>query len=127
MVFVILAAGIILIILGIMRGSIESNDLPEEDKDNTLFDNVLSDNLVLQRLDGIDEKLLKLEDAAAKVQDMVSAINSGIVMSSISDSDVMDVNQQINLLKSKGLNVEEIAAALGIKKGEVLLRLGMKK
>lgn len=127
MVYVILAAGIILIILGLRGDILRHEVLPEKANDDTAFDNVLSDNLVLQKLDSIDEKLLELKSEMDAVKGAVSAINMAAVADDGPELEAMDVNQQVTVLKNKGLNIEEIAAILGVKKGEILLRLGMKK
>lgn len=136
MVYFILVAGIVLIFLGIRKDNGKAEATAEkaggeaeyEVKTDGQFESLLSENLLLMRLDNIDKRLSSMEDAIKMGRKdkedngtSMGEFNPGIF------SETDDINTKIAALKSDGMSVEEIASKLNITKGEVLLRLGMRK
>jgi len=139
MAYILLIAGIILIIYGFTGCLRDSNTdyadtVSTEVHDKGAFDSVLQNIEVLRKLDVINEKIDTLstlvgrsmtqsiaqyEDAPSKNRDMDFAGDTSAAASSL--------NERIISLKNQGKDIEEIASELGLMKGEVLLRLGMRK
>ncbi|KPU44708.1 hypothetical protein OXPF_17940 [Oxobacter pfennigii] len=156
MQYIVFAVGIILIIIGV-RGSqkrsepvvekaAEEQEIPKpefvfqvlgyEEK----FKEFLEESDIMYKLDTLEDKLDLLWSEIGRlkesreVKEEVKAIEETYTIDhkentqlKLNKDDLKDVNKQAALLKDEGLSVEEIADRLGILKGEVLLRLGMKK
>lgn len=132
MVYVILIAGIVLIICSFIRnnsikGRAAEEDIGLESSGPVQFEGMLNENLMLKKLDSLEEKLVYMEEAFEELKDKIADSTPGIENIEIDTNNLKDTNTRILVLKDKGLNVEEIASILGLTKGEVLLRLGMKK
>lgn len=132
MIYIILIIGIILIIYGAIGSLRDGQSRSVSDyrpAEPHSFDDLLSSRLIIQRLDGIEEKIDRLHDEYAKIRPKtIESINE------VNDTQINlrkqvfdDLNRQIYIMKSEGMDIEEISNKLGILKGEVLLRLGMKK
>ena len=136
MIYILLIAGIILVIYGLI--GLKNYDVPQKLKSNNLktqsmsmeFENMLSSSIILGRLDAIENKLDELGSIAGRAQDnnIQGVIDKySNTQLNIKYESIDDINKQIFKMKDYGNSVEEIADRLGIKKGEVLLRLGMRK
>lgn len=118
--YVFLAAGVILIFLGSRIMSAQKNNkvdtitqVPEP------FERMLSSDLILQKLNNIEDRLGVIEDSiGSRIEDAKEDIKNN------ADS---DINSKIAHMMENGFTVDEISEKYGITKGEVLLRAGLKR
>lgn len=142
MVYVILALGIICVFFGIkgLNKADKTSPAAEETGKKDDFTAYLSDSMLLKKLDSIEEKLdLLCADAntdASDIGEIPEPDSSEISETDSHDSDDSydsyesskeDINEKIAAMRDKGAAVEDIASCFGMTKGEVLLRLGMKR
>jgi hypothetical protein len=134
MLYILLAAGIILLIFGLTglngSGMLKYHDNENLKTKNVEFENILSSSIILERLNVIENKLDLLGSSISKPRsyDIENIIEKyGNTQLNINAENISDINMQIFSMKDNGMSVEKIADRLGIKKGEVLLRLGMRK
>lgn len=127
MEYIFLAAGIILVIVGSTRILSQKN----KDCNNPLaeaepFENIFSDDLILQKLNSIEDRLQIIEDRIEKPSLSIEDSSDNAVQCP-EDDDGSDINSQIAMMMGRGFTVDEISEKYGITKGEVLLRAGLKK
>lgn len=128
MVYILLLTGIVLIVYGLL-GTL-NNQVFESPKAPAFseFDSLLTDNLILEKLNGIEEKIDELENSIERLRDKKEENKSeNTTQFNLGKEYLNDTNREVFILDREGQSVEEIASKLGITKGEVLLRLGMKK
>lgn len=144
MEYILLIIGIALIIYSIV-GKLKEKDEPNnpnrtdyyngEDKS---FDNVLEQKIILERLDDIENKIDYIYDKYKYIEN--KKLELDIKNSDIFEDDQHEaeayaeakveediINKIIFKLKDEGADIEDIAQKTGMLKGEVLLRLGMRK
>jgi hypothetical protein len=125
MAYVLLIFGIALTIYGLIGMKI--SDKPKiQSKDGTEFDQLITSRMLLEKLDAIEEKL----ELIAGAENEENYNDMEYEEDSTADGEIledMDINRQIALMNEKGMSVETIAQKMGMLKGEVLLRLGLKK
>lgn len=142
MAYVLLIIGIILIIYALKTTSKNKEIIIEdtvniEVRDNGLFDSVFQSSEVLRRLDSISEKIDLLSTVIdsnqnsnydlKRIEDLVHSHKTQLNITQEDMSNNNDINKKIKKLRNEGMGIEEIANEVGLMKGEVLLRLGMKK
>jgi hypothetical protein len=131
MPYIIFSAGIILIIyaiIGLRREGFNLKGLGGE-MEGGEFARVLSENLYIKRLDSIEKKLdtlLGIESVEDKEAEGVPVEERNTQLN-IRDIYLTEINREIYRMQSEGAGIEDIAARTGQTKGEILLRLGMKK
>ena len=131
MEYILLIIGIALIIYGIV-GKFKKKDEPIE-LDNTIkdndegksFDSIFAQNIILDRLDDIENKIDYIYDKYKDVENTDTLVDDQQEIKKIDEEDT--INKIIFKLKDGGADVEDIAQKTGMLKGEVLLRLGMRK
>lgn len=126
--YILLAAGIVLIIFGSRKLSASKND----EENSTIassepFEKMFSGDLILKKLDDIESRLNNIEDRIIKPVGDVREINDDIIYKDLKDNVDEDINSKISEMKENGFTVDEISEKYGITKGEVLLRAGLKK
>lgn len=132
MTYILLIAGLLLVLYGIKGYKRHEKTGPViEQKIQSPgggFDDLLSGSIIIKRLDELENKMDKMASA-------IYSRNTGICdnpegddsMSGQGKYDTGDINMNISMMKRDGMEIEEIAAVTGLTKGEILLRLGMKK
>lgn len=138
MAYLLLAIGIGLVIYA-LKGIDAENNPKAQDKKNMpssqedLFGQMLFQREVLQRLDAIEEKLISggrgdIRDGSQQfyIYNQKTLEKDG-EKSNNHEPSLEDLNEKIRAMKNEGADIEEISEKLGIMKGEVLLRLGIKK
>lgn len=128
MVYIIFAAGVILFIYGLM--GMHTKELPKDIGDNSHkgFDSMVSDNLLIIKIGELENKLTDIENFLHRLEyNKDDAKNENITQINIKKEYLNDMNREIFILNSEGMSVEDISEKLQITKGEVLLRLGLKK
>ena len=131
MEYILLIIGIALIIYGIV-GKFKKKDEPIE-LDNTIkdndedksFDSIFAQNVILERLDDIENKIDYIYDKYKDVENTDTLVDDQQEIKKIDEEDT--INNIIFKLKDGGADIEDIAQKTGMLKGEVLLRLGMRK
>ena len=138
MAYLLLAIGIGLVIYA-LKGIDAENNPKAQDKKNMpssqedLFGQMLFQREVLQRLDAIEEKLISggrgdIRDGSQQfyIYNQKTLEKDG-EKSNNHEPSLEDLNEKIRAMKNEGADIEEISEKLGIMKGEILLRLGIKK
>lgn len=138
MAYVLFVVGIILIIWSI-KGENKAPRTTKMESQNTAntvtFDNILEKSDILERLATIEEKLSDViqDDEGTHIVDEDEAEPEDTKEQVIKDEAQelkehnLDLNKKIQLMKSQGMDIGDIADMLGTTKGEVLLRLGITK
>lgn len=130
MAYFLFVAGVLLIILSIRISLKRPENIMHTDGtliDDGQFEDIFTGSVVSGRLEKMDERLSSLENIMSELRDILGSVAAGMDSVSVPDSEPGDINARVQNLKKKNLSAEEIASTLGITKGEVLLRLGMKK
>ncbi|HBM81485.1 MAG: hypothetical protein QME45_02500 [Clostridiales bacterium] len=121
MEYILLSAGIILVVVGINGCRNSKKNRTDKSKRDSKFQDYLSQDVIAERLDEIDEKI---DTLISGIEPYLEQENKE-VNTKVMDND--DINEKITELKNNGASIEEIAEKLNITKGEVLLRLGIKR
>jgi len=128
MVYILLLIGIALIVYGFL-GTLNNQEFESPKAPiSSEFDSLLTDNLILEKLNGIEGKIDGLENSIErlKYKKEESKVENATQFY-LGKEYLNDTNREVFILDREGHSVEEIASKLGITKGEILLRLGMKK
>jgi hypothetical protein len=140
MEYIILIIGIALIVYGMVGEFREKDDTAQlaqpimtagtsgSNKDNNedkSFDSIFAQNIILDRLDDIENKIDYIYDKYKDVENTDTLLDDQQEIKKIDEEDT--INKIIFKLKDGGADVEDIAQKTGMLKGEVLLRLGMRK
>jgi hypothetical protein len=131
MPYIIFSAGMILIIyaiIGLRREGFDDKSSKGE-MGGGEFARVLSENLYIRRLDSIEKKLDALlgTEKAEEEEVMETPPEERNTQLNIRDIYLTEINREIYRMQNEGAGIEDIAARTGLTKGEILLRLGMKK
>lgn len=125
--YVLLAAGIVLIVLGSrIINARKSNTEKSTAAVPESFENMFSSDLILQKLNNIESRLNTIEDNIKPAND-IRATNDDILYEDLKNNVDSDINSKIAEMKENGFTVDEISEKYGITKGEVLLRASLKK
>lgn len=131
MIYIILAAGMALAVYGVMglrqkdMGYISETE-PVVNRDQ--FREILIGSEIVHRLETIEEKIDALGSMSIHHAEDTVVYNEPVrTQFNVKPEEVNDLNRRILRMKNDGMDIEEIASSMGIMKGEVLLRLGMKR
>lgn len=132
MEYILLVAGIVLVIYGLVgfkKKGANINPVVDSSYRKDSFDMMVLGSDVIRRLEIIEEKIdkLKKDREYSPVEEEYMIEEPVATQFNIKPEEVNDLNHQILRMQNDGMDVEEIANSLGLMKGEVLLRLGIKK
>lgn len=132
MAYILLIAGLLLVLYGIKGYNVhektEAANRQGTQPSGGGFDDLLSGSIIIKRLDELENKVDKIASAIyGQTPEAYNNPETGSDIVGQGEYDTGDINMKIYMMKNGGMNIEEIAAATGLTKGEILLRLGMKK
>lgn len=139
MAYIVLIVGILLVFYGANGLKHEKNTFEKHfdaSLKNNDFKDILSQDVIIKRLDELDMKIEKIsseieemhreadEEDIMEVQDMRDENETDAFEK---EADALDINEKIAAMHKSGMGIDEIASKLDMGKGEVLLRLGIRK
>ena len=127
MEYLLLAAGVIFMALGSAKIKNRGKDAPvNEIPKREPFDNALSSEIILQKLDGIESRLDIIEKELSFSAEGAEEDGSSKIQPPRMDDNV-DINSSIAGMLKDGFRVDEVSEKYGVTKGEVLLRAHLKE